>query len=102
MADLFYNMASKTVGLVGMWDCVAFDEVVGITFKDKDGVQIIQGGGKLIPDGIANPSTIFTMSHAKSGLIGAYRLETQMLHGNGKLERTGLGTDQDAKEATQS
>jgi len=34
-------MAQKTVGLVGMWDCVAFDEVAGITFKDKDGVQIM-------------------------------------------------------------
>ena len=42
MANLFYNMASKTVGLVGMWDCVAFDEVAGITFKDKDGVQIMK------------------------------------------------------------
>ena len=102
VADLFYNMTSKTVGLVGMWDCVAVDEVASITFKDKDGVQIIQGGGKLIPAGIANPSTIFTMSHAKSSLVGVYRLETQMLPGNGKHERTGLGTDQDAKEATQS
>ncbi|MEA4974022.1 hypothetical protein SDC9_102712 [bioreactor metagenome] len=36
------NMASKTVGLVGMWDCVAFDEVAGITFKDKDGIQIMK------------------------------------------------------------
>ena len=42
MANLFYNMASKTVGLVGLWDCVAFDEVAGITFKDKDGVQIMK------------------------------------------------------------
>lgn len=42
VANLFYNMASKTVGLVGMWDCVAFDEVAGITFKDKDGVQIMK------------------------------------------------------------
>ncbi|MGY2499027.1 BREX system Lon protease-like protein BrxL, partial [Klebsiella pneumoniae] len=25
-----------------MWDVVAFDEVVGITFKDKDGVQIMK------------------------------------------------------------
>ncbi|MHB8124867.1 MAG: hypothetical protein ACYDEJ_04345 [Desulfitobacteriaceae bacterium] len=23
MANLFYNMSNKTVGLVGMWDCVA-------------------------------------------------------------------------------
>ena len=42
VANLFYNMASKTVGLVGMWDVVAFDEVAGITFKDKDGVQIMK------------------------------------------------------------
>ncbi len=42
VANLFYNMASKQVGLVGMWDCVAFDEVAGISFKDKDGVQIMK------------------------------------------------------------
>lgn len=39
VANLFYNMGSKTVGLVGLWDCVAFDEVAGIHFKDKDGIQ---------------------------------------------------------------
>lgn len=43
VANLFYNMSSHTVGLVGMWDCVAFDEVAGIKFKDKDGVQIMKG-----------------------------------------------------------
>ena len=42
VANLFYNMTSRTVGLVGLWDCVAFDEVAGITFKDKDGVQIMK------------------------------------------------------------
>ncbi len=42
VANLFYNMASKQVGLVGLWDCVAFDEVAGINFKDKDGVQIMK------------------------------------------------------------
>lgn len=42
VANLFYNMANKTVGLVGLWDCVAFDEVAGITFKDKDGIQIMK------------------------------------------------------------
>ena len=43
VANLFYNMASKTVGLVGLWDLVAFDEVAGIKFKDKDGIQIMKG-----------------------------------------------------------
>lgn len=42
VANLFYNMGTKQVGLVGMWDCVAFDEVAGITFKDKDGIQIMK------------------------------------------------------------
>ncbi len=42
VANLFYNMASRQIGLVGMWDVVAFDEVAGITFKDKDGVQIMK------------------------------------------------------------
>ncbi|NKC15024.1 MAG: protease Lon-related BREX system protein BrxL [Gammaproteobacteria bacterium] len=42
VANLFYNLASRTVGLVGLWDVVAFDEVAGISFKDKDGVQIMK------------------------------------------------------------
>ena len=42
VANLFYNMGRKQVGLVGIWDCVAFDEVAGINFKDKDGVQIMK------------------------------------------------------------
>ncbi|WKY48033.1 protease Lon-related BREX system protein BrxL [Eubacteriaceae bacterium ES3] len=42
VANLFYNMSNRTVGLVGMWDCIAFDEVAGIRFKDKDGIQIMK------------------------------------------------------------
>lgn len=42
VANLFYSMSTKQVGLVGMWDCVAFDEVAGIKFKDQDGIQIMK------------------------------------------------------------
>jgi len=42
VANLFYNLARRAVGLVGLWDVVAFDEVAGISFKDKDGVQIMK------------------------------------------------------------
>lgn len=42
VANLFYNMARRQVGLVGVWDVVAFDEVAGIRFKDKDGIQIMK------------------------------------------------------------
>lgn len=42
VANLFYNMGKRTIGLVGLWDCVAFDEVAGIKFNDKDGIQIMK------------------------------------------------------------
>ena len=42
VANLFYNLARRQIGLVGMWDVVAFDEVAGIHFKDHDGVQIMK------------------------------------------------------------
>nr|8EMH_A Chain A, Protease Lon-related BREX system protein BrxL [Acinetobacter sp. NEB 394]8EMH_B Chain B, Protease Lon-related BREX system protein BrxL [Acinetobacter sp. NEB 394]8EMH_C Chain C, Protease Lon-related BREX system protein BrxL [Acinetobacter sp. NEB 394]8EMH_D Chain D, Protease Lon-related BREX system protein BrxL [Acinetobacter sp. NEB 394]8EMH_E Chain E, Protease Lon-related BREX system protein BrxL [Acinetobacter sp. NEB 394]8EMH_F Chain F, Protease Lon-related BREX system protein len=42
VANLFYNMSSRRIGLVGLWDVVAFDQVAGISFKDKDGVQIMK------------------------------------------------------------
>ncbi len=42
VANLFYNMSARKVGLVGLWDVVAFDEVAGINFKDHDGVQIMK------------------------------------------------------------
>ena len=59
-----------------------------------------QGGGKLIPEGLCNPGQVYTISQGKSGMIGVFRLESQMLPGNGKLERTGLGSDREAKEAS--
>ena len=59
-----------------------------------------QGGGNLIPEGLCNPGQVYTVSRGKSGMIGVFRLESQMLPGSGKFERTGLGTDRDAKEAS--
>lgn len=59
-----------------------------------------QGGGNLIPEGLCNPGQVYTVSRGKSGMIGVFRLESQMLPGSGKFERTGLGSDRDAKEAS--
>lgn len=59
-----------------------------------------QGGGKLIPEGMCNPGQVYTASQGKSGMIGVFRLESQMLPGNGKFEKTGIGTDRDAKESS--
>lgn len=59
-----------------------------------------QGIGKLIPEGMCNPGQVYTASQGKSGMIGVFRLESQMLPGNGKFEKTGISTDRDAKEST--
>ncbi|MDO4296516.1 MAG: protease Lon-related BREX system protein BrxL, partial [bacterium] len=42
VSNLFYNMSSRRVGLVGNWDCVAFDEVGGITQSSEDLVQMLK------------------------------------------------------------
>ena len=41
-ANLFYNLSAHRVGLVGHWDCVAFDEVAGMHFRDMDAIQILK------------------------------------------------------------
>lgn len=41
-ANLFYSMSAHRVGLVGHWDCVAFDEVAGMRFHDLDAIQIMK------------------------------------------------------------
>lgn len=65
VANLFYNLSKRAPGLVSMWDTVAFDEVAGIEFKDKGGIQIMKDymasgsfarGKEMIP---ANASMVF-------------------------------------------
>lgn len=41
-SNLFYSLRDRRVGLVGHWDCVAFDEVAGMRFRDRDAVQIMK------------------------------------------------------------
>ena len=79
---------------------------VNFSYIDKDNFEEYyvsvpeQGGGKLIPEGMCNPGQVYTVSQGKSGMIGVFRLESQMLPGNGKFERTGLGSEREAREAT--
>ena len=89
----------KKLGGMEFYD-VNFSYIDNETFEEKYVSVPEQGGGKLIPEGICNPGQVYTVSHGKSGMIGVFRLESQMLPGNGKFERTGLGNDRDAKEAS--
>ena len=79
---------------------VNFSYIDNETFEEKYVSVPEQGGGKLIPEGICNPGQVYTVSRGKSGMIGVFRLESQMLPGTGKLACTGLGSDRGAKEAT--
>lgn len=89
----------KKIGGMEFYD-VNFSYVDTENFEEHYVSVPEQGGGKLIPEGMPNPGNVYTVSRGKTGMVGVYRLETQMLPGNGKFERTGLGTDRDAKEAT--
>ena len=89
----------KKIGGMEFYD-VNFSYIDSESFEEHYVSVPEQGGGKLIPEGICNPGNVYTVSHGKGGMFGVYRLETQVLSGNGKFERTGLGTDRDAREAT--
>jgi ATP-dependent Lon protease len=89
----------KKLGGMEFYD-VNFSYIDNETFEERYVSVPEQGGGKLIPDGICNPGQVYTVSRGKSGMLGVFRLESQMLPGTGKLVCTGIGSDRGAKEAT--
>ena len=89
----------KKLGGMEFYD-VNFTYIDNETFEEHYVSVPEQGGGKLIPEGLCNPGQVYTVSRGKSGMIGVFRLESQMLPGNGKFDRTGIGTDRDARESS--
>lgn len=89
----------KKLGGMEFYD-VNFSYIDNGTFEEKYVSVPEQGGGKLIPEELCNPGQVYTVSRGKSGMLGVFRLESQMLPGSGKLVCTGLGSDRGAKEAT--
>lgn len=89
----------KKLGGMEFYD-VNFSYIDNETFEEHYVSVPEQSSGKLIPEGVCNPGQVYTVSQGKSGMIGAFRLESQMLPGNGKFTRTGIGTDRDSKESS--
>lgn len=89
----------KKLGGMEFYD-VKFSYIDNETFEEHYVSVPEQSGGKLILEGMCNPGQVYTVSNGKSGMIGVFRLESQMLQGSGKFERTGIGTDREAKEAS--
>lgn len=89
----------KKLGGMEFYD-VNFSYIDIETFEEHYVSVPEQGGGTLIPEGMCNPGQVYTVSRGRSGMIGVFRLESQMLPGSGKFEKTGIGTDRDAKESS--
>lgn len=88
----------KKIGGMEFYD-VNFSYIDNETFEEHYVSVPEQGGGKIIPEGMCNPGQVYTVSQGGSGMIGIFRLESQMIPGNGKFERTGLSSDRNCKEA---
>lgn len=91
----------KKIGGMEFFD-VNFSYIDNETFEENYVGVPEQGGGKLIPEGLNNPGHIYTVSRGKTGMVGVYKLETQMLPGNGKFEMTGVGNNSETKEAAKT
>jgi ATP-dependent Lon protease len=88
----------KKIGGMEFYD-VNFSYIDNESFSEEFVPVPEQGGGKLIPEGLHKPGQIYTVSRGKSGMIGVFKLETEMVTGSGKFERTGIGSDREAKES---
>lgn len=91
----------KKIGGMEFYD-VNFSYIDNDTFEEKYVSVPEQGSSTLIPEGMCNPGQIYTVSVGKSGMIGLFRLESQILPGNGKLTCNGIGSSREARESTQN
>ena len=89
----------KKIGGMEFYD-VNFSYIDNDSFEEHYVSVPEQGGGKLIPEGAGKPGSVYTISKSKTGMIGCYMLETQIMPGNGKLTCTGIGAGKEPKEAT--
>ncbi len=88
----------KKLGGMEFYD-VNFSYIDNETFEEKYVSVPEQGGSTLIPEGMGKPGQVYTVSRGKNGIIGLFRLESEMLPGNGKFDKTGLDSDSKCKEA---
>lgn len=88
----------KKIGGMEFYD-VHFSYIDKETFQEEFVSVPEQGGSKLIPEGMGKPGHVYTVAHGDSGMIGVFKIETEVVPGSGKFERTGLGSNRDAKES---
>ena len=89
----------KKIGGMEFYD-VHFSYIINETLNEEFISVPEQGGGKIIPEGIGKPGHVYTVGRGDSGMIGVYKIETEVVTGTGKFERSGLGNSREAKENT--
>ncbi len=87
----------KKIGGMEFYD-VHFSYIDKETFNEEFVSVPEQGGGKLIPDGMGKPGHVYTVGHGETGMIGVFKIETEVVPGTGKFDRSGLGSNREAKE----
>lgn len=88
----------KKIGGMEFYD-VNFSYIDRETMQEEYVSVPEQGGGKLIPEGLGKPGHIYTVGHSNNGMIGVYKIENQVVSGCGKFEKSGVGSDREAKES---
>lgn len=53
----------------------------------------------MIPEGQSKPGHLYTVAHGDSEMLGVYKLETEIVNGNGKFEVTGIGSAREIRES---
>lgn len=88
----------KKIGGMEFYD-VQFSYIDLETMDEKFVPVLEQGGTKIIPEGQMKAGHIYTIGKGSNGMIGAFKLETQVFNGSGKFTYTGLGNVKEAKES---
>ena len=91
----------KKIGGMEFYD-VNFSYISNDDFNEEYVSVPEQSSGSLIPEGVGKAGHLYTVSHVKNGMIGLFKIETQITKGTGKFEKTGLGNNRDAKEAAET
>ena len=91
----------KKIGGMEFYD-VNFSYISNDDFNEEYVSVPEQSSGSLIPEGVGKAGHLYTVSHGKNGMIGLFKIETQITKGTGKFEKTGLGNNRDAKEAAET
>jgi ATP-dependent Lon protease len=77
---------------------INFSYIDNETFEEKFVGVPERGTGKIIPEGQGKAGTVYTIARSETGVFGTYRIETELVSGNGKLSITGLNSSTKAKE----